>query len=60
MLRFAPRRVMTMEDSNSPSKPEAPKRGLGRPFKEMTPKQKFVFVSKVAVCAITFGLVFRM
>jgi hypothetical protein len=49
---------MTMEDSNSPSKPDAPKRDLGKPFKEMTPKQKFVFVSKVVVCAITFGLVF--
>ncbi len=47
-----------MEDGNSPSKPEAPKRDLVKPFKEMTPKQKFAFVSKVVVCAITFGLVF--
>jgi hypothetical protein len=47
-----------MEEKDSASKPEAPKRDFGTPFKEMTPKQKFVFVLKVVVCVITFGVVF--
>lgn len=28
------------------------------PFKEMNSRQKFVFVVKLAVCILTFGLVF--
>jgi hypothetical protein len=48
---------MNMEERNSPLKPEAPKKDFGTPFKEMTPKQKFVFVLQVVVCVITFGVV---
>jgi len=30
----------------------------GRPYKEMTPGQKFKFILKLAVCILTFGMVF--
>ena len=28
------------------------------PFKQMSPNQKFVFILKLTVCVVTFGLVF--
>ncbi len=28
------------------------------PFKEMTPHQKVVFILKVIVCAVSFGMIF--
>ena len=52
------RKVVTMKDSNSPLKPEAPKSRVGRPVKEMTRNEKYVSVLKVVVCVITFGFVF--
>jgi len=30
----------------------------GTPYKEMTPKRKFIFVCKVIVCVLTFGMAF--
>ncbi|HZD20852.1 MAG TPA: hypothetical protein VE325_09280 [Burkholderiales bacterium] len=30
----------------------------GVPFKQMKPGQKVVFILKLAVCSVTFGLVF--
>ena len=30
----------------------------GTPYKDMTPKQKVIFVLKLAVCIMTFGLAF--
>ena len=39
-------------------KPKPLKSDTGTPYKSMTQKQKVMFVFKVIVCAITFGLVF--
>ena len=47
-----------MKDSNSRSKPEAPKSDVGRPFKEMTRRQKFVFVLQLVACVMTGGFAF--
>ena len=47
-----------MKDSTSPSKPNAPKSEVDRPFKKMTPPQKAVFLVKLVVCIITGGFVF--
>lgn len=30
----------------------------GTPYKEMTSRQKFLFICKVIVCVLTFGLAF--
>ncbi len=30
----------------------------GTPFKDMTPSRKVIFVLKLAVCILTFGLAF--
>ena len=30
----------------------------GTPYKEMTPRQKFIFICKVIVCVLTFGMAF--
>ena len=46
-----------MKDSTSPSK-ASKNESAGKPFKQLTRKQKFVFVSKVVVCICTFGFVF--
>ena len=30
----------------------------GTPYAQMTPRQKFKFVLKLAICILTFGMVF--
>ncbi len=30
----------------------------GTPYKQMTPRQKFKFIVKLAVCILTFGMLF--
>jgi hypothetical protein len=44
-----------METPNSAPKLKARK---SRPFAEMTRAQKYVFIGKLALCIITFGMAF--
>ena len=44
-----------METSN---RPPSSKGRSGRPFSQMTGRQKFFFVVKLALCIITFGMAF--
>jgi len=32
--------------------------GQGTPYKQMTPRQKFKFVVKLAICILSFGMLF--
>jgi len=50
--------LMTMKDGNSRSNPESKSDAGNTPFKQMTPKQKWVFVLQVVVCLVTFGFIF--
>jgi hypothetical protein len=47
-----------MEDSNSASESKAPEKDVGKSFKDMTLKEKVVFVLQVLICILTFGFVF--
>ncbi len=38
--------------------PKRDKRDFGTPYKDMKPKQKVVFILKLAICILTFGLAF--
>jgi hypothetical protein len=44
-----------METSNRPPPPKA---RSGRPFAQMTGRQKSVFIMKLALCILTFGMAF--
>ena len=44
-----------MEDSK---KPPAGNRPRGTPYREMKPGQKFMFIAKLVICIITFGMAF--
>jgi hypothetical protein len=35
-----------------------PKRDFGTPYKDMQPKQKVLFILKLAICILTFGIAF--
>lgn len=39
-------------------KPPPPTQRRGTPFAEMTPGRKFLFIAKLAICIVTFGLAF--
>ena len=45
-----------METPKSVPSPKA--RNTGRPFGQMTGRQKAVFITKLAICIITFGMAF--
>jgi len=47
-----------MEDNNSSTKAQAPKSEPGKPFRDMTLKEKVVYLLQVVICILTFGLVF--
>ena len=49
-------RVGSMETQNSAPSPKA--RRTGRPFSQMTGRQKAVFIVKLALCIVTFGMAF--
>jgi hypothetical protein len=38
--------------------PPSPKARNGRPFGQMTRSQKFLFIVKLALCIVTFGMAF--
>jgi hypothetical protein len=43
----------------TPSGAPSPKaRSTGRPFAQMTGRQKAVFILKLAICIVTFGMAF--
>jgi hypothetical protein len=42
----------------TPDRPPSPKARGGRPFSQMTTRQKFFFVVKLSLCIITFGMAF--
>jgi len=44
-----------MEDKQ---KPPAGARQRGKPYREMTPGQKFLFIAKLVICIVTFGMAF--
>jgi hypothetical protein len=43
---------------DTPNRPPAPKARNGMPFRQMTGRQKFLFIVKLTVCIITFGMAF--
>ncbi len=45
-----------MENPSGAPSPEA--RNTGRPFRQMTGGQKAVFLVKLAICIVTFGMAF--
>jgi len=48
-----------METPSGAPSPKAPKaRSTGRPFGQMTRGQKALFIVKLAVCVVTFGMAF--
>lgn len=44
-----------METSN---REPSPKARNGRPFRQMTGAQKFIFIVKLTLCIVTFGMAF--
>jgi hypothetical protein len=40
------------------SAPSAKARIAGRPFSHMTGRQKAIFITKLAICIVTFGMAF--
>lgn len=47
-----------MEDSKSTSESKDPKTKPRKLFKEMTRKEKVVYVVQVLICVLTFGMVY--
>ncbi len=47
-----------MADSKSTSGSKDPKAQPRKLFKEMTPKEKVVYVLQVVICVLTFGMVY--
>jgi hypothetical protein len=42
----------------TPKRAPSPKARTGRPFSQMTGPQKAVFIAKLAICIVTFGMAF--
>lgn len=47
-----------MEDSKTPSKAVAPTSEPGKKFKDMTGQEKVIYLARILVCIVTFGMVF--
>jgi len=47
-----------MADSKSTSGSKEPKTKPRKLYKDMTPKEKVVFVLQVLICVLTFGMVY--
>ena len=48
-LQWAPQEAHLEDPNRKPS---------GTPYKEMKPRQKVLFILKVAICILTFGMAF--
>lgn len=47
-----------MEDSKSPSQAAAPTTAPDKKFKDMNAQEKLVYLLRILVCIVTFGMVF--
>lgn len=47
-----------MKDSSAAPFAKAPKSEPGKPFGKMSIREKIVYLSRVLICILTFGLVF--
>ena len=47
-----------MSEQKPQQRPEPLKSNSGTPFKEMTTNRKVMFIAKLVVCIISFGMIF--